>query len=101
MFGPDVVSRTDAHTALLREVSAVYTRYLLPAPQAPSYLGTKNWHKEEGDRGTGREPREDVRLTKCLPDNTIRQLSTWPDSRPLALNQQCGVAYFRNSYDSS
>lgn len=62
MFGPDVVSRTDAHTALLGVVSAAYMRCLLPAAQAPSYWGSKNWHKEEGDRGTRREPREDVRL---------------------------------------
>lgn len=88
------------HTAPLREASAAYMRHL-PAPQAPSYLGSKNWHKEEGDRGTGREPRENVRHAKCLPESTIPQLPAWPHPRPLALDQQCGVACFRNSYDSS
>ena len=54
MFGSDVVSTPAAHTALRREASATHGEMASCNPLVPTYMGRKNWRKEEGDRRKGR-----------------------------------------------
>ena len=85
VFGLDAVSRPDVHTDLPGEASCSLWGHFHSRPPAPDYLGTESWQKEEGNRGAGRGPGEDMGLTKCSPDNTLAVLPTQRDAGLLSL----------------
>ena len=49
-FGPDVVSRPDAHTDLDKEVSCSLGPFPLLTPTSSTHLGKESWEGQEGDR---------------------------------------------------
>ena len=96
VFGLDAVNRPDVHTDLPGEASCSLWGHFLSHPPAPDYLGRESWQKEEGDRGAGRSPGEDVGLMKCPPDNTLAVPPTQPDAGPLSVTEGLGIACFSN-----